>query len=49
MAFLRYVINYKAQKAMYKTMAKNQNALKEPKDTAKEWHNDGGIPRPKTN
>jgi len=35
------VINAAAQKKMYKTMAKNKNPLKEPKDLAREWHNDG--------
>ncbi len=38
-----YVINAAAQKKMYKTMAKNVNAPKEPKDLAREWHNDGTI------
>ncbi len=39
--YVSYVINAKAQKEMYKTMAKNKNALKEPKDLSREWHNDG--------
>ncbi len=39
---ISYVINYKAQKALYKTMAKNKKQLTEPKDLSKEWHSDGG-------
>jgi hypothetical protein len=36
-----YVINARAQRQMYKSMPRNQNPLKEPKDLSKEWHNDG--------